>query len=642
MPQETFEFQAEARQLLNLVVNSIYSNKDIFLRELLSNASDAMDKLRLAKLTDAELGADVSDLHVRLIPDPAARTLTVKDLGIGMDYDELKSLIGTIARSGTAEFMRKLKENKNESDSAELIGQFGVGFYSVFMVANKVVIDTRKAGQATGSHWESAGEGSYTISTIEGDDLPQGTTVTLYLKDVDEEDGIQDYTSEWVLRDLVKRYSDFLSYPVRMNVVKTKKAEDSDKEEVTTEDATLNSQKALWARPASEVSKEEYSEFYRHIAHDWCDPLETIQMKGEGTFEFQSLLFIPEHAPFDLFMPDGRRGVQLYVKRVFIMDRCEELVPDYLRFLRGVVDAQDLSLNISREILQKDRQIRAINKGLTRKVLSSLKKMKEDNKDNYKKFWQEYGKVVKEGLYRDPEQRKAILDLVMAPSTNGTELTSLADYVSRMKEGQEAIYYITGENRSVMENSPHLEVFKDKGYEVLLLDDTVDAVWVETVEKFADKEFKSVLRGSVELGTDEEKKEMESKLEEQRKNLGDMLTWLTSGLTEHIKETRLSSRLKNSPACLVSDAQDPSPAMEKIMKAMGQAIPPVKRILEVNPTHPVIVKMHELYAADPNNESLKDISELLFSQALISEGGELPNPSKFAATLTKLLNKALG
>lgn len=638
MAQETFEFQAEARQLLNLVVNSIYSNKDIFLRELLSNASDAMDKLRLEKLTDSDLDADISDLHIRLQPNVEERTLTITDNGVGMSYDEVKSLIGTIARSGTAEFLKEMKESRSQEHSAELIGQFGVGFYSVFMVADKVTLNTRRAGQTQGTHWESCGEGSYTIEEVA--DLPQGTSITLHLKAVDEEDGMSDYTKEWTLRDLVKRYSDFLSYPIKMQVTRKEKGEDDVEKEVT-EDDTLNSMQALWARPSSEVEAKEYNEFYRHVAHDWNDPLETISMKGEGTFEFQALLFLPAHAPLDLFMPDYNRGVQLYVKRVFIMDRCEELVPEYLRFLRGVVDAQDLSLNISREILQKDRQIKAISKALTRKVLSTLKDMKENRSESYMSFWQEFGKVVKEGLYRDRDQQKALLDLVMASSTDSDKLTSLADYVSRMKPGQDAIYYITGDNLSVMQNSPHLEVFKEKGYEVLLLSEPVDAVWVETVSKFQDVEFKSVLRGSLELGSEEEKKETENKLEAQRQDMAGMLTWLGQSLSEQVKEVRLSSRLKNSPACLVSASDDPSPAMEKIMKAMGHDIPPVKRIMELNAAHPVVERLQQLHSQNADDPMLGKVAEVLYSQALIAEGGELSDPSKFSGLLTELMTKAL-
>ncbi len=630
MTVETLEFQAEARQLLDLVVHSIYSNKDIFLRELLSNSSDALDKLRLENLVNQDLGADLSDLHIRLETDPDQRTLRILDNGIGMTREEVRSLIGTIARSGTAEFLRKLRENRDENRSAEMIGQFGVGFYSVFMVADRVTLETRRAGQASGTRWESSGEGTYTLEDVAGP--TQGTVVTLHLKPADPEDGLADYTSEWTLRSLVKRYSDFLSYPIRMQVRKDE----------TTEEATLNSMKALWARPADEVKPEEYQEFYRHVAHDWSDPLETIPMKGEGTFEFQALLFIPSKAPLDLFVPDARRGVQLYVKRVFIMDRCEELLPEHLRFLRGVVDAQDLSLNVSREILQQDRQIRAIRKGLTRKVTATLKEMKENRPEAYRTFWTEFGRVLKEGLFREPDQQKSLLDLCLLPSTESAELTTLADYVARMKEGQDAIYYLTGENRAILENSPHLEVFRQKGFEVLLLQDAVDAVWVENVPDFQGKAFRSAARGELELGTEDEKKEGQARLEEQRKELATLLAWLSTRLGNHVSKVQLSARLTTSPACLVSDTHDPSPAMEKLMKAMGQELPPVKRILEINADHPVVRRLHELYSEQGDQAFLGEVAEMLHAQALVAEGGELPDPHHFSQILASLMTRALG
>lgn len=624
MTLETLEFQAEARQLLNLVVHSIYSNKDIFLRELLSNSSDAMDKLRLESLTNSSLGADVSDLHIFLSVDKEARTLTVRDNGLGMSRDEVRSLIGTIARSGTAEFLKKLKESQN---SAELIGQFGVGFYSAFMVADKVTLETRRAGEVGGTRWESAGEGTYTLEDIPRDAC--GTTITLHLKPVDAEDGIKDYTDEWVLRGIVKQYSDFLSYPVRMEV---KKGDE-------TEIATLNSMKALWARNQDEVKPEEYNEFYKHISHDWTEPLQTIAMKGEGTFEFQALLFIPSTAPFDLYMREGRRGVQLYVKRVFIMDRCEELLPEYLRFMRGVVDAQDLSLNVSREILQKDRQIRLIRKGLTRKVLAVLREMKENEPEKWRTFWAEFGRVLKEGIYSDQEHQKQLLELAMLPSTESpSELTTLSDYVGRMKEEQDAIYYLTGESRSVLENSPHMEKFREKGFEVLLLTDPVDAVWVESVSDFEGKKLQSAARGAVDLQSDEEKKEVE----ERSKDLATLLAWLGTKLSEQVKEVRISTRLTTSPACLVSDTHDPSPAMEKLMKAMGQELPPFKRILEVNPQHPVVKRLHELYEERKDDPILAETAELLFAQALVAEGGEVPDPARFSRQLADMLTRALG
>ena len=642
MAAQTYEFQAQARQLLNLVINSIYSNKEIFLRELLSNASDALDKLRLEVLKNSELEADLSHLHITIEPDSQKRTLKVIDNGIGMDSEDLKGLIGTIARSGTAEFLQKAAENKTEA--AELIGQFGVGFYSVFMVAKKAIIETRKIGEKEGYRWESSGDGSYTIE--EAGPLPQGTSITLYLKEADEENELADYTQEWVIRDLVKRYSDFISYPIEMMVTKreTVPAEKEGEEPKAVEKQdleTLNSMKALWARPESEVDPKEYNDFYRRIAHDWQDPLKVITMKGEGTFEFQALLFIPAKAPFDLYMPESQRGIQLYVKRVFIMDDCQELVPPYLRFLRGVVDSSDLSLNISREILQKDRQIKAINKSIVRKVLSILKNMLDEKPEEYRKFWQEFGKVLKEGLYNDPTNREKILDVMLADSTYSTQLTTLKDYIARMKEGQEDIYYITGENRERLAKAPQMEVFKAKGVEVLILSDPIDSVWVEMVSQYQGKKFKSVLRGALELGDEAEKKAAEEKLENQRKDLASMIAWMGSDLDSKVKEVRVSNRLTDSPACLVSDENDPTPSMEKIMKAMGQNFPAVKRVLEINPEHAIIKRLHELYSQNGDSEDLKSVVNLIYDQAVLAEGGELADPASFSASLSKVISKAL-
>lgn len=444
---EQLEFQAEARQLLDLMVHSVYSNKDSFLRELISNASDALDKVRLEALRNKDLDVDTSDLHIELDVDKQARTLTVRDNGIGMTRAEVVDLIGTLAKSGTAELRQQLREAKsaqNEQASEELIGQFGIGFYSSFMVADKVELVTRKAGESEATRWESSGEGTYTIETVE--DAPQGTSVTLHLKPEDAEDELHDYTSEWKLKSLVKQYSDFIAWPIRMEVERrTPSEEEGGEETVTIETETLNSMKALWARPKEEVSEEEYKEFYKHVAHAWDDPLEVIAMKAEGTFEYQALLFIPSQAPFDLFNQDAKIGVQLYVKRVFIMGDCEDLMPVYLRFIKGVVDAQDLSLNVSREILQKDRQINAIRRRLTKKVLSTIKDIQTQRPDDYRTFWTQFGKVLKEGLLSDFDNQETLLAVSSFASTHSDEEpTTLAEYVERMKDGQTQIFYATG------------------------------------------------------------------------------------------------------------------------------------------------------------------------------------------------------
>ncbi|UQU62073.1 molecular chaperone HtpG [Couchioplanes caeruleus] len=616
MGTETLEFQAEARQLLQLMVHSIYSNKDIFLRELISNASDALDKRRLAGLTDDSLRAD--DLHIEIEADEEARTLTVRDNGIGMSRDEVVGLIGTIARSGTAEMLRRLKESK-ENESAELIGQFGVGFYSTFMVADEVTLVTRKAGEEAGTRWRSAGEGTYTIEDVA--DAPTGTAVTVHLRPKDEEDALYDYADEWKIREIVKRYSDFISFPIRLL-----KGEG--------EPETLNSMKALWARPRSEVKDEEYTEFYRHISHDWTDPLEIIQMRAEGTFEYEALLFIPSRAPHDLFQRDGRRGIQLYVKRVFIMDDSRELMPDYLRFVKGVVDAADLSLNISREILQQDRHIQLIRRRLAKKVLSTIKDLMTREPEKYRTLWREFGRAVKEGLLGEADDQKAILDVSSFASTAGDEPTTLAGYVSRMKEGQDAIYYMTGESRAQVENSPHMEAFKAQGYEVLLLTDPVDEIWVEAVPEYDGRKLQSIARGDVDLTPDEKPSE------EQTGEFAPLLTWLGETLAD-VKEARLSTRLTTSPACLVSDADDITPTLEKMYKAMGQEVPPVKRILELNPGHPLVTGLRDAYAQRADAPDLPETAELLYGTALLAEGGDLTDPARFAKLLADRLARTI-
>lgn len=625
---ETLEFQAEARQLLQLMVHSIYSNKDVFLRELISNASDALDKLRLESLVDKDLQVDTADLHVEIEVDKDARTLTVRDNGIGMSRDEVVGLIGTIAKSGTAELLRTLRETKDVAASQELIGQFGVGFYATFMVADTVTLLTRRAGQAGGTRWESTGEGTYSIEAV--DDAPQGTSVTLHLKPADDEDNLHDYTAEWTIREIVKRYSDFIAWPIRMTVEKP--GEDG---ATTREVQTLNSMKALWARARDEVDEAEYKEFYRHVAHDWADPLETIHMRGEGTFEYEALLFLPSHAPLDLFSPQGRRGVQLYVKRVFIMDDCDALMPNYLRFVKGVVDAHDLSLNISREILQQDRQIRAVRRRLVKKVLATLRDL---SAESYRTFWGEFGVVVKEGLLEDPDNTEALLDLVRAASTHDPAgLTTLRGYVERMKDGQTEIYYATGENRATIENSPHLEAFRAKGYEVLILTDPVDEVWVERVGAYDGKTLRSVAKGQVDLETDEEKERAEA----ERQEYVDLLTWMTGALADSVKEVRLSTRLTTSPACVVGDAHDMTPTLEKMYRAMGQEVPRVKRILELNPTHPLVTGLRKAHEQGAENSALTETAELLYGMALLAEGGELADPARFTRILADRLARSL-
>jgi molecular chaperone HtpG len=621
MTAERHEFQTEVRQLLDLMVHSLYSHKDVFLRELISNGSDALDRVRFEAVTRPEL-TPAEELSIRLEPDPAARTLSIHDNGIGMSRDEVVSSIGTIARSGTAEFLQALRAVQAGA-TPELIGQFGVGFYSSFMVADRVTLVTRRAGEEAATRWESTGDGF----TIEPAERPAaGTTVTLHLKPVDEEDGRRDYTAEPVLREIVKRYSDFVAYPIRLG------------------GETLNSMKAIWTRPRGEVTEAEHREFYKHISHDWNDPLEHLSVHVEGTFEARALLYIPSRAPFDLFHRDAaRRGVQLYVKRVFIMDDCRELLPDYLRFVRGVVSSDDLSLNVSREILQKDRQIQAIRKHLVRRLLAALKEMLEARADRYRTFWKEFGSVLKEGLILPGEDQDKLLDLVLAGSTrHPADPTALGAYVDRMKDGQDAIYYLTAPSRGAAEQSPHLETLRAKGYEVLFFTDPVDELWLERPLEFRGKALVSVARGGAPLGTEDERRRAEAEREEQEQAFRDFLLCLRSKLQDHIKDVRLSSRLVESPACLVGEAGDPSPQLRELLRRMGQELPAVKRTLEVNPVHPVVLKLKAICDRDKGDPALQEYAEVLYGQAILAEGGELPEPAAFSRRVSDLMARALG
>ncbi|MBP8536190.1 molecular chaperone HtpG [Streptomyces sp. MK37H] len=643
---ETFEFQVEARQLLQLMIHSIYSNKDVFLRELISNASDALDRLRLESLRDESLQADTSDLHIAIEIDQESRTLTVRDNGIGMSHQGVVELIGTIANSGTAKFLKELRESKDAAASADLIGQFGVGFYSSFMVADEVTMETRHAGESEGTRWVSSGEGTYTIEPV--DDAPQGTSVTLKLKAEDAEDHLYDYASPWKIREIVKQHSDFITWPIRMAPAQapatTDEAEQAEEgDEKAPELETVNSMKALWARPKDEVTDEEYHEFYKHISHDWVDPLETIRMQAEGTFEYQSLLFIPARAPQDLYMQDRKRGVQLYVKRVFIMDDCEALMPEYLRFVKGVVDAADLSLNVSRETLQQDRQIQLMRRRLVKKVLSTVKDIMSSDAERYATFWKEFGRVLKEGLLSDLENREAILEVCSFASTHDAEQpTTLRGYAERMKDGQEHIYYMTGESRSIVESSPHMEAFRDKGFEVLLLTDPIDELWVDAVPEFDGKQLRSIAKGQVDLDSKDEKdEEAEAEREQRQKDFAELLSWMTSTLSEQVKEVRLSSRLTTSPACIVGDTFDVTPALENIYRSMGQNLPQIKRILELNPTHPLVSGLRKAHAERKDDSGLGETAELLYSMALLAEGGELSDPSRFIKLVAERVQQTL-
>jgi len=614
---ERREFQTEVRQLLDLMVHSLYSHKDIFLRELISNASDALDKLRFEAITRSDL-LPTGELEIRLEADPAARTLSVHDNGVGMTRDEVVQNIGTIARSGTKEFLNALRESQGKASAPELIGQFGVGFYASFMVADRITLVTRRAGEATATRWESSGEG-YTLDNADRD--LAGTTVTLHLKPKDEEDGLRDYTDEHVLRDIVKKYSDFVAYPIRLKG-----------------DDTLNSMKAIWARAKDEVTEDEYREFYKHIAHDWHDPLDHISVHIEGTFEAHALLYVPSKAPFDLWRETGHRGVQLYVKRVFIMDDCKELLPPSLRFVRGVVASDDLSLNVSREILQQNRQIQAIRKHLVRRLLAALKEMKESKADTYRTFWAEFGPVIKEGLLGFEEGTERVLELVLTPSTYvPAGLTSLGDYVARMKEGQEAIYYMTGPSTAAVERSPQLEAFRDRGYEVLFFTDPVDELWLRLPRQFDGKKLASAAQADIAPGSTEDAKKADEQREEQEASFKDLLMVLRSKLQDEVKDVKLSKRLISSPACLVGEATELSPHIAELLRRTGQEVPKVKRTLELNANHPLLPKLRALVERDRNDPVLGQYAELLYGQAILAEGGQLPDPAAFSQRVAELL-----
>ena len=614
-----FEFQAEVKQLLDLMVHSLYSDKDVFLRELVSNASDALDKLRFERLTNADLGGS-GELEIRLERDAAKRTLSIVDNGIGMTREELVKNIGTIAKSGTKEFLTSVRERGGKDVPPELIGQFGVGFYSAFMVAEKIVVVSRRAGAEGATRWESTGDGSYTLADAERPGT--GTTVTLELKAIDAEQGQHDYTNDSVLREIIKRYSDFVAYPIKL------------------EDKTLNSQKAIWDRPKAEVTEEEYQGFYRHLTHDWNDALRTMPIRLEGTFEAYALLYLPAKAPFDLYSPEMKRGVQLYVKRVFVLDECKDLMPSYLRFVRGVVDAHDLSLNVSREILQKDRQIQIIRKQLVKKVLATLGEIKGEKAEEYAGFWASFGPVLKEGLLEPDADQEKLLELLKAATTHGSEPTSLAEYVGRMKEGQDAIYFLTGPTREAVGNSPLLEGFTAKGYEVLLFSDPVDEIWLDRAPTFKDKPLKSIGRGEVELGSAEERKKESEALEAQQAEHKDFLAALRVYVQDEIKEVRLSSRLTSSPACLVGDEHDMTPRMQRMLEQLGQKAPPVQRILELNPSHPLISKLEAVFKANHADARLELYTKLLLGQAHLAESGQVPDPIAFSRVLVDVMARA--
>jgi molecular chaperone HtpG len=641
---ETLQFQAETRQLLDLMIHSLYSNKEIFLRELISNASDALDRLRFEALTRPELLAGDEKLEIRIEADREARTLTLHDNGIGMNREEVVANIGTIAKSGTRELVERLKQGESQQVIADLIGQFGVGFYSSFMAADRVVLVTRRAGEQPGTRWESTGDGTYTVE--EAGKPGRGTSITLHLKPADPENGLDDFTDRWVIGRVVRRYSDFVAYPIVLKAEKEPEAGQAGEEkaagEKSFEEQVLNSMKPIWTRPPSEVTQDDYKEFYRHISHDWSEPLKVVPYKAEGRIEYQALLFIPSQAPFDLYYAMSKPGLQLYVRRVQIMESCEDLLPHYLRFVRGVVDSSDLPLNVSREMLQQDRHVTLIRKGLTKKLLDVLQEMKEKEPDTYLKLWGELGRVIKEGVSSDYENRERLVELLLFQSSNHPEeLATLKDYVSRMKEGQDEIYYLTGESRVQVESSPHLEAFKEKGYEVLYLVDPVDELLVQSLPEYEGKKLKSAGKGTVALGSEEEKKQTEEELKGKEEAMKPLLEALRKKLDAHVKEVRLTNRLTSSPVCLVGAEHDFSPQFERLLHRAKGGGPRQKRIMELNPGHPILARLKERFAQDPEDALLDDYAHLLLGYGLIAEGGELPDSARFTRAVGDLMARGV-
>jgi molecular chaperone HtpG len=644
MSKTTKPFQTEVKQLLDLVIHSLYSNRDIFLRELVSNASDAIDKVRFESHSDESLLENNSDWKIKLIADKTAGTLTIVDNGIGMSVAEVEENIGTIARSGTKAFMQALKD-KADTNNPELIGQFGVGFYASFMVADKVTLETRKGGSPdSGCRWESTGDGEYSIESCKRES--RGTEIVLHLKDE-----FKEYLDEWKIRSIIKKYSDYIQYPVVMDITRSEPVKDADGKAIEgagtidkTEEQTLNSMKAIWTRSKSDVSEEEYEEFYKHISHDYDKPFKTIHFSAEGISEFKAIVYLPAKKPFDMFMAERKKGLQLYVKRVFITDHCEELIPDYLRFVKGVVDSSDLPLNVSREILQEDVQIKRIQKGLVSKILSTLSEVKEKSFEEYVGFWKEFGPVLKEGLHFDYANKEKLQELVIFESTKTEHgsFVSLKEYVERMPESQKEIFYITGDRRAALETSPHLEVFRSKGYEVLFLTDAVDEWVVQALTEYQEKKLKAVDRGDVDLDSEEEKKEKEAKQEEAKKEFGDLLSYIKGQLETKVKEVRLSKRLTDSACCLVADEYGMNANMERILKAMNQPVPESKRVLELNPDHAIMKIMTELFNQNKEDERLADYAELLYDQALLTEGSPIQDPLRFTRLVSELMVRAAG
>lgn len=632
--KETLGFQTEAKQLLQLMIHSLYSNKEIFIRELISNASDASDKLRFEALSDNSLYEDDPELRIKITFNKEEKTISIADNGIGMTKEDVISHLGTIARSGTAEFLNNLSGDQQKD--SQLIGQFGVGFYSAFIVAHRVEVLTRRAGASAseGVHWESQGEAEFSVETI--DKADRGTTIILHLRDEDVE-----FADDWRIRSIVKKYSDHISLPVMMEKQAAPSddsedgAEDKEKEIAAPEFETVNDATALWTRSRNDVSDEEYNEFYKHVSHDFQDPLTLSHNKVEGKLEYTSLLYVPAKAPFDMWNRDVSRGLKLYVQRTFIMDDAEQFLPMYLRFIKGVVDSNDLSLNVSREILQQDPAVDSMKSALTKRVLDVLAKLAKSDKEKYQTFWQEFGQVLKEGPAEDFANKEKIAKLFRFSSTHsGKEVQdqSLEDYVARMKEGQDKIYYVAAENFTTGNNSPHLEVFRKKGIEVLVLFDRVDEWLMGHMMDFDGKQFQDVGKGQLNLGDLEDEADKKEKEKLESENV-DLIERVKAVLAEKVEEVRVTNRLTESPACLVVGEDDMGAQMRRIMEQAGQPMPESKPILELNPQHSLVKKLDQ----ESNEDRFKDLVEILFDQSTLAEGGQLEDPAAYVHRLNKLI-----
>ena len=632
MTVKKLKFKTETKQILDLMVHSLYSHKEIFLRELISNASDAIDKAHHESLTNKEILEDElkdeQGWKIKIAVDKDAGTLIVSDNGIGMTKDEVIKELGTIAHSGTKEFLTALQKREVQNNP-ELIGQFGVGFYSSFMVADKITVISKKAGTENkeGVKWESSADGSFTVEDVEKEG--KGTDVTLHLKDEEKK-----YLEEWEIRNTVKKYSDFIEHPIVMDIEREKESKlDKTKKVKLKEEETLNSRKAIWLKNKSDITETEYNEFYKHISHDFSDPAKVVHYKVEGVSEFTSLLYIPSIRPMDIFYKEYKIGLTLYVKRVKIMDDCEELIPPYLRFIKGMVDSSDLPLNVSREILQNNRQVETIKNSITKKALDTLGDMKKKEYDKYLKFYGEFGRVLKEGIHFDFSRREAIGELLLFPSTKTDQgkFRTIQDYVDDMKEGQEGIYYITGTSLDEALKSPYLEAFRDKDYEVLIMLDDIDDIIMSQFE-YKGKKFKSVIKGDITL----DKSEKDEK-EKARKKYAKLLDLIRDLLDDDVKEVRLSGRLKDSACCLVADEGEMDPQMEKLLKSMGQDVPERKRILEINPSHQIFESMNKIFEEDRRSKILEEYTELLYDQALLLEGSKPRDSAAFAKAIAKLM-----